>query len=1482
MYFNIFYDSGCGDLVVTKETVDQLKEKGLAKQEFTGPIVLNGVGNQTSVCENGIYSISLRLASGYEAKMSGVCVDSITVPFPKYSLQKVERDFKETIAKTNPEIMSSLPKLPKAVGGKVDIMIGKQYLRYFPKEVARLKSGLTLYESCFESLDGTRGVISGPHPEFSKTEKNSHFSDIRFNFLNSIVEKYNESINLINEVPLLGNKVSGIVQSIYEINDMGSKWDLLDSNSSQSNPRNAYDNLAFENSCPVFEKGYVNKKGPKELKLFGEIEDCGTTISYRCVKCRNCQECKSGCEIEDISIHEEIEQDLINKSVTVDTEKRISHAKLPFIANPDLRLTTNLKTARKIYDTQVRKLVKSEKDRLSIIEAEGKLQELGFVEYLENLEQKDQENIMNSLVQYYIPWRVVWSKSITTPIRPVFDASHASPGECSLNTILAKGTNSMNNLIQILIRWRIRKCGFHTDISKMYNAVQLDRDHWRYQLYLWGNELKPNIEPKTKVIKTCIYGMKPSGNQAERAVRLTAAESKEEFPDAYEIILKDLYVDDCISGKHTSQEVLSVTDEIKLSLEKGGFTLKGFTFSGENPDVNLSGEQKYITVGGLKWYSKEDFLMLNINELNFAKKIRGRKCQNMTQIPTFLTMRDCVRKVAELFDPLGSIVPLIAGMKLDISSLHRLGLNWDDPIPENMRSVWESNFAMMEEIGNIKFKRAVIPIDAKNLDIVTIDSADASSKLICAAVHARFERKDGSFSCQLIFSRSKVLPENVSTPRAELMAAHMNAATGFTVKKAFGNYHKKAVKLSDSMVALHWISCKRTALKTWVRNRVIEINRLCDTNDWRYVRSSDMIADLGTRKKAKVTDVTEDSCWVNGFRWMSLSESEFPTKRIEKMTLSKKENIEADEEMILPNSFYCQLNSETNKRIDQEIKARYMYSKYLVDPNKFRFRKVVRILALALKFIYKISKNIEKIMKNKMFTHKFPYNLPKLLETNQDRFIVTNGNSNCATLNCAGGKVIELSTFFLKSALFYYSAKTSLELKQFVNESKYAHITAEVDGILYYSGRILPDYSLDGYPELCEAAIDLCRTTFCVPVVDQYSPVAISIALEIHWHHPDVQHTGIESMLRQTQVVAHIIGGRNLTKFLKKGCHKCRILNKASINALMGPVQNINLAIAPAFYASQIDIFGPFKSFSVANKRATMKVWFMIFCCCTTGAVDIRVMEDYSTNSFILSFIRFSCRFGYPMYLLPDQGSQLVKGCENMSYSFTDCKQKLSNEYGVQYLPCPVGAHYVHGKVERKIRQVKKCVNIHIQNERVSIVQWETLMQSISNSINNLPIGLKNKTEDLENLDILTPNRLILGRNNERCPNAPLIMTGDYKRIIEANANIFTAWFKAWLISFVPTLIERPKWHKSDKQLNVGDVVLFLKSEQEYDKEYQYGLVTSLKPSRDGHIREIEVEYMNHNESVKRRTNRGVRDLVIIHPVDELSIYERLDHIVYE
>ena len=107
-------------------------------------------------------------------------------------------------------------------------------------------------------------------------------------------------------------------------------------------------------------------------------------------------------------------------------------------------------------------------------------------------------------------------------------------------------------------------------------------------------------------------------------------------------------------------------------------------------------------------------------------------------------MRECVSIVAEVFNPLGRITLIIAGFKLDISNLHRSGLSWDDPIPGNLKSALSSNFEMIKDLGNIKYQRAVVPDDAKNLDIVTIDTGDASSSLICSAIYARFERKDGS------------------------------------------------------------------------------------------------------------------------------------------------------------------------------------------------------------------------------------------------------------------------------------------------------------------------------------------------------------------------------------------------------------------------------------------------------------------------------------------------------------------------------------------------------------------------------------------------------------------------------------------------------------------------------------------------------------------------------------------------------------------
>ena len=70
---------------------------------------------------------------------------------------------------------------------------------------------------------------------------------------------------------------------------------------------------------------------------------------------------------------------------------------------------------------------------------------------------------------------------------------------------------------------------------------------------------------------------------------------------------------------------MRVIDEIQTSVGKGGFSMKGFTVSGKELPEYLTEDGKSVTVLGLKWFSKGDFIKLNIGEMNFTRKDRGKK-----------------------------------------------------------------------------------------------------------------------------------------------------------------------------------------------------------------------------------------------------------------------------------------------------------------------------------------------------------------------------------------------------------------------------------------------------------------------------------------------------------------------------------------------------------------------------------------------------------------------------------------------------------------------------------------------------------------------------------------------------------------------------------------------------------------------------------------------------------------------------------------
>ena len=139
-------------------------------------------------------------------------------------------------------------------------------------------------------------------------------------------------------------------------------------------------------------------------------------MSYRCPKCRLCKDCKCSDQNEAKSIREEIEEDIIKNSVFVDTTKQKCIAKMPIIENPVIALAPNKHKVLSVYRQQLKKLSKSAADKESILKAEKKLHDLGFVDWVKNLSKEDQEMLKNNEIQNYIAWRIAWKLSSVSTV----------------------------------------------------------------------------------------------------------------------------------------------------------------------------------------------------------------------------------------------------------------------------------------------------------------------------------------------------------------------------------------------------------------------------------------------------------------------------------------------------------------------------------------------------------------------------------------------------------------------------------------------------------------------------------------------------------------------------------------------------------------------------------------------------------------------------------------------------------------------------------------------------------------------------------------------------------------------------------------------------------------------------------------------------------------------------------------------------------
>ena len=369
--FVALFDNACGKLVAKDSVVEALKSMGRAKQLVEGPLDLYGVGDKLTVSEKGEFTLCLPLASGEDAQVSGLSLPKLTTEFPRYELKEVEEDIrKRSFDEGGNDLVSKLPKLPDVIdGGDVDILIGCRYLRYFPKSVHRFDTGLEILESLFTSPDGTKGVLNGPHEYFEREGGNALFGTMTY-----YTAELRQLVMAERDLPLLGEKQA------FNPSDLEPNSDEL------SIPCSG---CSCSSSCEKFIVCAARKR-PENLKRFEAVESAGSEISFRCVDCRSCKKCKQGPRLEEMSIEEEYEQNLVEQCVNTDIEHAKTVAKLPFIRDPLTHLeSSNEHVALKVFKSQLKILNANDDDKRSVLEFEGKLQDAGYVDYFKNLSRRN-------------------------------------------------------------------------------------------------------------------------------------------------------------------------------------------------------------------------------------------------------------------------------------------------------------------------------------------------------------------------------------------------------------------------------------------------------------------------------------------------------------------------------------------------------------------------------------------------------------------------------------------------------------------------------------------------------------------------------------------------------------------------------------------------------------------------------------------------------------------------------------------------------------------------------------------------------------------------------------------------------------------------------------------------------------------------------------------------------------------------------------
>lgn len=977
---------------------------------------------------------------------------------------------------------------------------------------------------------------------------------------------------------------------------------------------------------------------------------------------------------------------------------------------------------------------------------------------------------------YYTPHHGVFSAN---KFRTVFNSSYPTSSGISLNDCQLTGPKLQADLPTILNRFRRFKCALTADIVKMYRQIEIHPEDRQYQKIIWRNS--PNEELRVYEINRIAYGQAAAPFLALRTLQQCAQEHQNEHPLGTKHILSSFYMDDLLTGADSEMELHKVQQDISQVLTKGCLPLA--KWCSNTWEVNEKLEVKFdeteeARVLGLRWLPHKDILTYRIKEM---------PCHQQW------TKRQVVSQIGQLFDPNGFVAPAIISAKILIQDLWKSKLDWDENIPSDFNQNWTTYLTELSNM-NIEIPRWLGTKTEWKTELHFF--SDASEKAYATCVYARTITNTGNVHTALIQSKTRVAPLKTTTiPRLELCGALLSSTLLDPVLKSFEEINN-VYFWTDSTTVLRWLGKSPDQLKTFVANRVAEIQEKTTQPGykWRWTPGVDNPADLASRG-IPPSALEKNDLWWTGPSWLKQDENQWPMAPIHMLT------DDDDDSEIKPLIHHIAVDPPLDRgpwyqhhRPGKSMTPTSLLSTY----SKFSTLHNAATGILRAVSNFKARKNTEKKTVGPSSPEERDQSLQYLVKTDQ--------------------------------------AQTySKELQQLTdtNPSKPKDRTLLLDprGILRYNGRVVsPNLTYnEQYPMLL-------------------SPHGYLAKLLIKQAHEKTMHGGTQLILQLLRQNFWIPKARRLTRSVIAKCLNCARQNAPATSQIMAPLPANRTTPSRPFSHCGLDYLGPVKTSSKTGRNPTItKGYVCVFVCFITRAIHLELASDASTPQFIAALRRMIARRG-PIHRIHSDNAKNFVGAANFLEAIKQTYNWAADKLKIQWdFQTPLSPHH-GGLHEAAVKSVKHHLKRTIGDAHLTFEEFSTLLTQVEACVNSRPI--MPLSDDPQNLTALTPGHFLVGEN--------LITLIEPRPLENAKVSHLTRWEQVqqkyqqfwlkWHHEYLLTLSARQKWTKETTNLKMNDMVL-LREDNVPPTQWRLGRITEVYPGKDGLIRTVDVRVTEKNKT---------------------------------